>query len=87
MKIFDRYLDKWISRKALAMLTHNLAVCGYKTIIEEKGDYYNILLRRYDKKDEKPKHFFTLNVIDGLEFYLKWYEMNATDTYEKVKEN
>lgn len=85
MKLFDRYLDKWISKKALAMLTHNLAMCGYKTIIEEKSDYYNISLRRYNKKDEKPKYLFTLQAQDGLEFYLKWYEMNATDIYEEVK--
>lgn len=86
MKLINRYLDKWISRKALAILTHKLAMCGYKTIIEEKDDYYNISLKRYKEKDEKPKYFFTLNVIDGLEFYLKWYEMNDTDIYKEVKE-
>ena len=85
MKLIDRYLDKWISRKALAALTHSLAMCGYQTLIEEKDDYYNISLRRYNKKDEKPKYFFTLNAIDGLEFYLKWINWTYADINDYCK--
>ena len=86
MIIIDRYLDKWISRKALAVLSHSFAMCGYKIIVEEKSDYYNISVRRYNKKDEKPKYFFTLNAIDGLEFYLKWKDWNYTDINNYCKE-
>jgi len=78
MKLLDRYLDKWISRKALVVLRHNFAMCGFKTIVEEKGDYYDISLKRYHR-EEKPKHFLTLQAYDGLEFYIKWYNLKSNE--------
>lgn len=79
MKLLDRYLDKWISRKALAVLKHGFAVCGFQTIVEEKEDYYDISLKKYHRKDEKPKHFLTLQAYDGLEFYIKWYNLKSNE--------
>lgn len=75
MKLFDRYLDKWISRKALAILQHKLAMCGYKTQITEKSTYYDIKVQKYHS-EKKPVYFMTLNIIDGLEFYGKWYNVD-----------
>ena len=72
MTIIDRYLDKWICRKALGVLKHRLAMCGFKTQIIEKSTYYDISIQKYHS-EKKPVYFFTLNIIDGLEFYEKWY--------------
>lgn len=86
MRIIDRYLDDWISRKALAVLRHSLAMCGYHMVSEKKSDYYDISIRRYNRKDEKLKYFFTLNVEDGLEFYLKWKDWAYEDLNTYCKE-
>ncbi len=75
MIIIDRYLDKWICRKALGTLTHKLAICGFKTQIVEKSTYYDINIQKCHS-EKKPIYFFTLNIVDGLEFYNKWYDMD-----------
>lgn len=92
MKIIDRYLDKWISKKALGILRHKLAMVGFKTEIVEKSTYYDINIQKYHIK-EKPVYFFTLNIIDGLEFYKKWFEIDfkiisewAEDTLKNANE-
>lgn len=75
MIIIDRYLDKWICRKALGTLKHKLAMCGFRTQITEKSTYYDIKIQKIHS-EKKPVYFFTLNILDGLEFYNKWYNMD-----------
>lgn len=88
MKIIDRYLDKWISRKALTVLKHKLAMCGFKTQIIEKSTYYDISIQKIGS-EKKRVYFLTLNIIDGLEFYNEWnnatYETIAKWAEETIK--
>ena len=86
MKLFDRYLDKWLCRKALEILRHNLAMCGYRTIVKEEVDCFSISLERLFRKNEKPRYFFTMQSTDGLEFYIKWYSMNWQDFSEEASD-
>lgn len=85
MIIIEKYLDKWLCRKALGILTHKLAMCGFKTQIIEKGTYYDISIQKI-RSEKKPVYFFTLNITDGLEFYIKWYNMDF-ETINKSAEN
>lgn len=83
MKWLDNYIDKWISKKAIEVLRHKIAMCGYNTITIVGKDFFELRIQELGKKGEKKSLTISkINFKDGLEFYHTWSDLS----YEAVEE-